>query len=339
VPSRTRGLLAPLVAVTACLAFCAAPARAGHYELDANQPTGSGSVEETSAADYSFHFSHHYPPSPAQTLSNLNFCATTAYGSITYSASQTYNFHWVPDEGMTIDEDPPVEESWEIVYQLWVTYGLPPDGYDPPGSGAASLTVGAQTYSKDCQVTQAVLDYMTVVEPRRVDITESGEAEAVVEFFLNGPNPSVPITASGSGAVDDEMDLMMSLMAGSPSGGREDVHHKNAYPKAYPPYTYDTLGNTSDVPVVARWLGIAGKYYKVYSSYKQKDAPDSSYTPELKSPQMAGTGDWGTWDFGLINAGLADWTSRVKLMRKNRSNNDYVFRKTHTINFRVGAIQ
>jgi hypothetical protein len=325
VKQRVRGSL-PAVAAAACLLLWAGPARAGHYEIDANQPTGSGTVTVTAEPNNSYHYSGYYPAPAPQSLSSLGFYADAAYGTIDYEASETWSFHWVPDMGMTIEQDPPVDDTWEITYTRQISFSFPPQGYDLPGSGGGWISVEADEYGGTGEAIPAVWDYMTLIEPRQENTSWTGTAEVVVGFVLSGANPSVTITARGGGTVDEEMVLAMSLGGGQPAQASEMIRHTRPLDDNDPGVNQTYPVNQS-VDVYGEWRGINGQQYRIFQQLKQGLMGTNPSVPTVTTTADVAefdtnppTSDGGVHDWtgnDVTPVAVNTWTSIVTLKRKN----------------------
>jgi hypothetical protein len=321
-----------------CLLFAAGPAAAGQYVIDSNQPTGSGSVTVTAAQNNSYHYSGYYPAPSPQSLTNLNFSAATAYGTITYTASETWSFHWEPDPGMTIQQDPPVDDAWEISYEAGINFGNPGPAYDQAGEGTASITVDASMYDGEAEVIPAVYDYMTEISPREENYLFDGEPIIVIGFELTGENPSITITASGSGTVDGEMELIMSLGGVNPYPASEMIRHDQPLDDNDPGIN-QTYPVNQAVDVLGGWRGLNGSWYKI-EQFWRKQIPGTLkiFVPigtqfDTNPPQADGANHgWTGYDITPTSTGW--WTSKVNLKRKN-AQGDYEPKKTHFRNFKV----
>lgn len=295
------------------LLFGSDPANAGQYVLDANQPTGSGSVTVTAAQNYSYHYSGYYPAPGPTTLTSLSFGAATAYGDITYSASETFSFHWEPAEGMTIEQDPPVEEAWQVTYQATINFGFPPQGYDQEGAGSASLTIDGSVYSGTAEAIPAVYDYMTLIEPRHENVTMDGDAEVTVSFLLEGPNPTVTIQASGHGAVDGEVELSMGLGRNNPAPGNEMITH--ASPIDHPQTTYPV---NQPVDVHGKWKGLSGSQYEILQGLKVTSQGLTAYTNVAVFDTNPPTSDGSihTWTGNDVTPTITGHPSSIVILRR-----------------------
>lgn len=315
---RVIGRWMPLIALVAALGS-GRPAYAGHYELASSDPTsGSGSISSTCSNSSS----PFYTQQGSQTLSRLTFGRSTADGAVEASASETWSFNWVPNEGETVETDPPVDEFWSVTYIANVSFG-----YDPyasvSGSGTGSVTVNPEqeaetTVSGDLHTQPITWDPVTeeqIVTPP----TGTNSVEQTIEsgFTLSGAYPTITITAVAHGTASGAVNAMgVGLALFAPPAKKADEFINHSTPKKDSTISVAVAPNLT---ATGSWQGMSGGWlYKVKHTI---DAPMSGAHVTFENPTgVAGTGapiGWSGTSYALSPevSAVADWYSRAELKR------------------------
>lgn len=265
----------------------------------------------------------HYPGSSSG-LSDLNFGRGTDHGTITYSASETWSFEWVPDMGEDLMTDPPVDEYWSIQYLLSIVFSYPSGYGTGSANGMLALSPPAQeggdsSLIGDLTIVPAVFDppmSMNQVSPWHTEGTNTVYSSPEVTFLLTGATPTITISASGSADAADDVGIELGLgRSGPPAKGEEAIGH------AHP--IKDRLYGVEIITPDGLWQGkTGGWYYKVQHS---KQPPGTAAAVDYISPSaILSTGSpigWTSAAWSLVPTGnmYADWLSIASLQRWNGS--------------------
>ncbi len=253
--------------MAALILGAANPARAGHYELDAGMPTGSGTQVTTASPG-----SPSWPSTITQQLTALTFGGEANRGTIVYSASDTYRFHWVTDAGMSITDDPPVTDVWEVPYTIQIN-GSYAANSNIGGSMNGTVTItsdqGGGSYSASGTGTPLIMD-PNAGQPSSSwawnPTTPVGDSAISVQLILEGEAPAITVTGTGSGTAVDDVSLAMNLISGSPAAKKEAIWHKY-------PGVNKTFSTGAPITPNGIWRGFTNTNYKIKCLWK---GPSSS---------------------------------------------------------------
>jgi hypothetical protein len=132
--------------IAALLAIvCAAPAKAGHYEVYLWEGNGTATFSPLNGDSWVESMS-----SPGVSYNDPNYGAF--HGSVEYEFTETLYYCWVPDEGQTFDSDPPQPVYYNMGEgaDFWFSYNS--GAAQVPGSASATATVDGVSVHAEMEV-------------------------------------------------------------------------------------------------------------------------------------------------------------------------------------------
>jgi hypothetical protein len=221
---------------------------------------------------------------------------------------------------MDLTSDPPVDDVWEVGYNLSAGGGL--DQYATQGGGyTANITVASDQDSDGLSFsgngTPGGYDqWGNSINPTWNGDTGTDNYIATLTLLLQGPNPSVTITVTGTANADFDLDAYLGIGdLFKPRKAPEAIWH--VYPLKG--HTYKVPGN---ITPNGGWRGTSGNNYKIglYFQYpstmNQKDQPPQA--AELGPFPGGGPDQTWSWAAPLPMPGIGnDYESWAFLYRLN----------------------
>jgi hypothetical protein len=191
--SWTRQMLPVAVCGLAAL-VAATPAHAGRYAIASVSGGGSATITYADGSTQTTTLDPYWPGFEGEVL--------WGPGSITYNFSATYTFAWVPDDGYSDEEDPPVATTgWVSLDGLMEDLGNSGQAYIPGGAnGTMDLTVNGTTQNWSASMSSTPYPEGHPNYPG-CSTTRSGDWGAIaggLPYNLSGDSPMVSIQSNGS---------------------------------------------------------------------------------------------------------------------------------------------
>jgi hypothetical protein len=242
-----------LVAVALWLGCAAPPAWAGWWQLDPEEPVGTGSGSQWSNHPV-WPYEYTYEGAPGGGSANR--------GGFVGSGTYTYRFVWVDDGYYWYDEetgeeyyleDPPRAEAWEVGFDVGFNFS-----YDPwasePGNANLSVTVTGpdgttRSASASATGTPELWEYeydgeggetSRQISQYSFTQTREGDTDFCFGFVLDGPEREITITVGVQveGTATGDMQGDLELVRRNAGPGIEGIHFTHPNPNQEPPPSF-----------------------------------------------------------------------------------------------------